>query len=271
MARALPVVSDYDFDEEAEGFGEPEETPPPPPLSVIEKVALALVGIGFLSMLLQIFGSSLNGTWTGFLSSFGLLAVGASITFWAEHAGSSKGIKHDGTWFRGLLARGAAGWVAGVAMTTLYVLIYWFPQALGHSPDGEPTGLVRVVDPLARARERQGAIVLVASTSSFIATPGQPGYGASKGALLTITRSLAQAWAKRGIRVNGVAPGFVKTRLTRRSHEDPAVYEETLARIPLGRWGLAQEMGDAALFLASPMASYITGQTLLVDGGITLM
>jgi 3-oxoacyl-[acyl-carrier protein] reductase len=126
-------------------------------------------------------------------------------------------------------------------------------------------------DHLEGAAAGPGSIVLVASTSSFIATPGQPAYGASKGALLTLTKSLAQAWARRGIRVNGIAPGFVRTKLTRRSFEDEAVYEETLSRIPLGRWGTPEEMGDAALFLGSPMASYVTGQMLVVDGGITLM
>lgn len=126
-------------------------------------------------------------------------------------------------------------------------------------------------DLLQGSDEREGSIVLVGSTSSFIATPGQPAYGASKGALLTLTKSLAQAWARKGIRVNGIAPGFVKTRLTQRSYEDENVYADTVSRIPLGRWGEPEEMGNAAVFLASPMASYITGQMLLVDGGITLM
>lgn len=119
--------------------------------------------------------------------------------------------------------------------------------------------------------EREGNIILVGSISSYIATPGQPAYSASKGALLTLTKSLAQAWARKGIRVNGIAPGFVKTKLTRRSWEDETVYCESTRRIPLQRWGEPEEMGNTALFLASPMASYITGQMLLVDGGITLM
>ena len=71
--------------------------------------------------------------------------------------------------------------------------------------------------------------------------------------------------------MNGVAPGFVNTKLTSRSHDDPEVYDTTISRIPMRRWGEPEEMGDAALFLASSMASYITGQMLLVDGGITLM
>lgn len=126
-------------------------------------------------------------------------------------------------------------------------------------------------DHLKRHAQGTSSIVLVGSTSSFIATPGQPAYGASKGALVMLTRSLAQAWAKHGIRVNGVAPGFVDTKLTRRSRQDAEVYAQTLERIPLGRWGEPEEMGDVAVFLASPLASYVTGQMLLADGGITLM
>lgn len=121
------------------------------------------------------------------------------------------------------------------------------------------------------AETGQGSVVIIGSTSSFIATPGQPAYSASKGALVTLTKSLATAWAKHGIRVNGVAPGFVNTKLTARSHDDPDVYEATIGRIPMRRWGRPEEMGNAAVFLASSMASYITGQMLLVDGGITLM
>ncbi|MEZ5230747.1 MAG: SDR family oxidoreductase [Acidimicrobiales bacterium] len=121
------------------------------------------------------------------------------------------------------------------------------------------------------AGSKQGSVVIIGSTSSFIATPGQPAYSASKGALVTLTKSLATAWAKHGIRVNGIAPGFVNTKLTARSHDDSDVYESTIRRIPMRRWGRPEEMGDAALFLASSMASYITGQMLLVDGGITLM
>lgn len=115
------------------------------------------------------------------------------------------------------------------------------------------------------------AIVVIGSTSSYIATPGQPAYASSKGALVTLTKSLAQAWARDDIRVNGIAPGFVATKLTERSFEDEAVYESTVKRIPMKRWGEAEEIGDAVLFFASPMASYVTGQMLLVDGGITLM
>lgn len=126
----------------------------------------------------------------------------------------------------------------------------------------------------AHERLKQGseaAVILIGSTSSYIATPGQPAYSSSKGALVTLTKSLAQAWARDDIRVNGVAPGFVATKLTQRSFEDEAVYESTIKRIPMKRWGEAEEIGNTVLFFASPMASYVTGQMLLVDGGITLM
>ncbi|WP_261574275.1 SDR family NAD(P)-dependent oxidoreductase [Frankia gtarii] len=117
---------------------------------------------------------------------------------------------------------------------------------------------------------RRGSVVAVGSTSSFVATPGQPAYGASKGGLRMLVSSLARAWARDGMRVNGIAPGFVETKLTTVTRERPLAYEETLERIPLARWGRPDEMGDAAVFLASSMASYITGQMLLVDGGLTL-
>lgn len=126
---------------------------------------------------------------------------------------------------------------------------------------------VRFHDDLAAAG---GTIVNVGSTSSFVSTPGQPAYSASKGALVTLTKTLADAWARDGIRVNGIAPGLVETRLTRPSRERDDVYAASLAAIPLRRWGTPEEMGATALFLASSQSSYVTGQMLLVDGGSTL-
>ncbi|HLJ64665.1 MAG TPA: SDR family oxidoreductase [Stellaceae bacterium] len=113
----------------------------------------------------------------------------------------------------------------------------------------------------------KGSIVMVSSMASFHAVRGNPAYSASKGALRTLVMSLAEAWARDGIRVNAVAPGYVETKLTRISRDNQAIYEKTIADTPLGRWGEPEEMGTAALFLASPMASFITGHTLPVDGG----
>ena len=121
------------------------------------------------------------------------------------------------------------------------------------------------------AKSDNGSVVLLGSTSSFLATPGQPAYSASKGALRTLTKSLAHAWARHGIRVNGLAPGYVLTKLTQISRDNDHIYEQSIKRIPLRRWGLPEEMGNTTLFLVSPMSSYITGQMLLADGGITLM
>jgi 3-oxoacyl-[acyl-carrier protein] reductase len=115
-----------------------------------------------------------------------------------------------------------------------------------------------------------GSVVVVGSLASFIAVPGQPAYSASKGGLRTLVMSLADAWARDGIRVNGIAPGYVDTKLTAATTSNDEALTATLRKIPLGRWGEPAEMGFAVLFLASSMASYITGQMLQVDGGITL-
>lgn len=116
----------------------------------------------------------------------------------------------------------------------------------------------------------KGAIILLGSGASFQAVFGNPAYSASKGALLTLGKTLAEAWATDGIRVNGIAPGLVATKITRVTWDHPRRYEDSFRKIPLQRWGTPEDMGGAALFLASPLASYITGQMLLVDGGMSL-
>ena len=116
----------------------------------------------------------------------------------------------------------------------------------------------------------KGSVVNIGSVACFNAVRGNPAYSASKGGLLTLTKSLAQLWARHGVRVNGVAPGFVRTKLTEAQHANRETYEASLRAIPLGRWGEPEEMGGAVLFLASPLASYVTGQMILVDGGVTL-
>lgn len=115
-----------------------------------------------------------------------------------------------------------------------------------------------------------GCVVNLGSLASFNATRGNPAYSASKGGLRTLTMSLAEAWAGDGIRVNGVAPGFVATKITRISRDNPDIYQASLRAIPMRRWGEPREMGGVALFLASPLASYVTGQMIIVDGGMSL-
>jgi 3-oxoacyl-[acyl-carrier protein] reductase len=122
-------------------------------------------------------------------------------------------------------------------------------------------------DRLAAAR---GSLLIVSSTAAFHSTRGNPAYNASKSGAVGLTRTLGEAWAPDGIRVNGIAPGLVDTKLTKVTTDHPGRLNAALARIPAGRLGTPQDMAGAALFLASPLAAYIVGQTLVVDGGLIL-
>lgn len=116
----------------------------------------------------------------------------------------------------------------------------------------------------------QGSIITISSTAAFHAVRGNPAYAASKAGALGLTRTLADAWARDGIRVNGIAPGFVATKMTRVTTDHPERMEAAMERIPLGRFGTPSDMAGVALFLASPLAAYVIGQTIPVDGGLTL-
>jgi 3-oxoacyl-[acyl-carrier protein] reductase len=118
--------------------------------------------------------------------------------------------------------------------------------------------------------EAKGAIIIISSVAAFKSTIGTPAYAASKAGAASLTKTLGEAWARDGIRVNGIAPGLVPTKLTSVTTDHPERLEASIKRIPLRRMGTPEDMGHAALFLASPLASYITGQTLVVDGGLTL-
>ncbi|MBL6749788.1 MAG: SDR family oxidoreductase [Nevskia sp.] len=122
-------------------------------------------------------------------------------------------------------------------------------------------------DMLAKAK---GALIIISSTAGFHATKGNPAYGASKAGAVGLTRTLGEAWAPDGIRVNGVAPGFVETKITEVTFSNPKRREATLQAIPSGRFGTPEDIAGATLFLASPLSSYIYGQTLIVDGGLIL-
>ncbi len=116
----------------------------------------------------------------------------------------------------------------------------------------------------------QGAIIVVSSVAGFKANIGNPAYAASKAGAVSLTKTLGQAFAAEGIRVNGIAPGLVATKLTKVTTDHPERLEGALATIPMRRLGTPADMAGAALFLASPLAAYITGQTIVVDGGLTL-
>ena len=118
-----------------------------------------------------------------------------------------------------------------------------------------------------RHRGIRGAIVNIASLNSFCAFEGVLAYAASKGGVLSLTRSLANDWAKYGIRVNAIAPGVIPTDFNRKLIEGTLRGDWLKNHTPLGRFGEAEELVGAAIYLVSPAASYTNGETIVVDGG----
>ena len=112
-----------------------------------------------------------------------------------------------------------------------------------------------------------GKIVFIASLLSFQGGINVPGYTASKSAIAGLTKALANEWAARGVNVNAIAPGYVRTDNTQALRDDPSRYEQILARIPAGRWAEAQDIAGAIVFLSSPASDYVHGAILPVDGG----
>jgi 3-oxoacyl-[acyl-carrier protein] reductase len=115
--------------------------------------------------------------------------------------------------------------------------------------------------------QRRGAIVNVGSIAALRASPGQAGYSAAKAGLVALTRSLAAEVAAHGVRVNAVLPGLLSVGMAARL--DRSVLAERQRQIPLGRFGTAQEVAELVLFLASERASYIVGQAIAIDGGLS--
>ena len=140
------------------------------------------------------------------------------------------------------------GWdkVLGLNLRSVFV---GCKAAMGHLPPG-------------------GSIVNVASIAGFTASPGLAAYGAAKAGVIALTRTLAVEAAPLGVRVNCLAPGWVRTELTRRMWSDPETSRALVAQVPLGRWADVEELAGPLLLLASDAGSYITGATLVVDGGL---
>jgi NAD(P)-dependent dehydrogenase (short-subunit alcohol dehydrogenase family) len=113
----------------------------------------------------------------------------------------------------------------------------------------------------------RGSIINICSLTSEVGVPGATAYTASKSGMAGMTRALATEWAARGIRVNGIGPGYFMTALTEPFGADPEWEPQVLNRIPQRRFGRLEELGGAAVFLCSDAAAYITGQVLYVDGG----
>src|SRR5262249_11540227 len=120
------------------------------------------------------------------------------------------------------------------------------------------------------AAETPGVVTNISSVHQLIPKPDYLGYSASKGGMQNLTRTLALEYAGNGIRVNAVGPGATVTPINRAWIDDPVTREQVVPHIPLGRAGTSDEMAGVVCFLASDDAAYITGQTIYVDGGLTL-
>lgn len=117
---------------------------------------------------------------------------------------------------------------------------------------------------LARAR---GAIIFISSMYAYFGHPRGLGYGAAKTAIVSLTKSLALAYAEDGIRVNAIAPGWIDTDLSKQGQADAAFSAKVMARLPIKRWAAPEELAGTAIFLASPASALINGVTIPVDGG----
>ena len=142
------------------------------------------------------------------------------------------------------------------------------PQVFADVLDINLTGTMRVCA-AARVKlgEDRGTIVNTASVLSFFGGGLVPGYAASKGGVAQLTKSLAIAYAPEGIRVNAVAPGWIETPLTAALRDDAERNAAILARTPLGRWGRPEDIAGGVLYLSSPLAGFVTGTVLAIDGG----
>jgi gluconate 5-dehydrogenase len=117
------------------------------------------------------------------------------------------------------------------------------------------------------AAKKKGKIVNIASLMSSASRPGTAPYTASKGGVLLLTKALALDWAKHGILVNAIGPGYIETPLTRPLVDDPKFHAWVVDRCPLGRWGTPEDLAAVAVFLASAASDFITGQIIYADGG----
>jgi NAD(P)-dependent dehydrogenase (short-subunit alcohol dehydrogenase family) len=118
-------------------------------------------------------------------------------------------------------------------------------------------------------KEKSGSIINITSLGAEFGFPENPAYCASKGGLKQLTKALAYDWAKYGIRVNNVGPGYMHTNMTDKSYNNPQMNAERLRHMMIQRWGEPRDLAGVCVFLASQMSEYITGQDIYVDGGWT--
>ena len=119
------------------------------------------------------------------------------------------------------------------------------------------------------AKSGGGSIINITSINSVVGFPGNPGYVAAKGGLRMMTKGLALDLIKDNIRVNAIAPGYVRTAMSQASYDDPQKHQQRLRHMIIPRWGEPEDLVGAAIFLASDASGYVTGQDIFVDGGWT--
>jgi len=116
-------------------------------------------------------------------------------------------------------------------------------------------------------KRSRGCLINIGSMYSYFGSPMIPAYGAAKTAIVSLTKSLALAFAEDGIRVNAIAPGWINTEISRRGREEPSFNAKVMARLPTARWSEPEELAGTAIFLASPASALVNGVTIPVDGG----
>ena len=146
-----------------------------------------------------------------------------------------------------------------------------FEEAVSINLFGHYRLAIACKDALKKSEHPGGAsVVNLASMSSFFAIPIVPGYSAAKAGVVQMTKNLAATWASDSIRVNAVAPGYIESNMTKMMKGVEQLEGPILARTPMKRWGTPEDIAGPVLFLASPAAKFVTGQTLNVDGGYSI-
>jgi NAD(P)-dependent dehydrogenase (short-subunit alcohol dehydrogenase family) len=130
--------------------------------------------------------------------------------------------------------------------------------------------MTREVTKHLRARDAKGSVIHMASVAGLVAAPAQGVYGMTKAAIVSMTKTMAYELAGNGIRVNAIAPGFIDTRFASAILKNEVLLDEVLKMTPMRRYGQPDEIAGGALYLASDSASYLTGHTLVIDGGMTI-
>jgi len=217
----------------------------------------------------------------GFALAEGLASAGALVTGIARSTAPRTPFEHNVTYVSADVSTTIAPVFAEIAARCGQIDILvnaagiTLPNQAGELTTFERTLAINLTAPYACCLAARpfmragGSIINITSIGSVLGMPGNPAYGAAKGGLRILTKSLALDYGAAGIRVNALAPGYIETDMTAKSFADPTEHERRRAHTCLGRWGKVEDLVGAAIFLASDASAYITGQDLFVDGGWT--